>query len=325
MVEEEQKIKANIKIIFKEDFKNKIEWFVNNYKEEISGWIVGKIEEEIILEDLLIPYQEVSSGSVDTTNGDLVKLRKEYGDRCKDIIGHWHSHNTMSSFWSGTDEEFITQHMKDRAIRIFVVSSVKDGHRIRLEIRKPFNVSLDCLDYEEEETNPKLGKELLKEIEKKVKKKEYTYSQNVVYTSGWQRDMEDRYYTYPYEKDYGKNLNTRFTKEEEKIIDSTIVNKVDAMVSYNKSMFNVTIIGLDNDYFEELIKYYEKYKMNTIKGFGGGKNSISFTLSSRKETKKLFRDVKDHLFALFRDEESLNELKEESQKEKQRLVDYGYY
>ena len=69
----------------------KIRWLVNHYDKEIGAWLVGEItNEKIIIEDFLIPFQDVSSVSVDTSGSALVKLRKEYKTRCEKIIGHFH-------------------------------------------------------------------------------------------------------------------------------------------------------------------------------------------------------------------------------------------
>ena len=103
-----------IKVTMSQVFFDKINWFVNNYEKEISGWIEGTVDEEgFYLKDLLIPHQDVTSGSVDTEPVDLVKLRKEYKTRCQNIIGHYHSHNTMNAFWSATDETFIQEFLKE--------------------------------------------------------------------------------------------------------------------------------------------------------------------------------------------------------------------
>ena len=107
-VEDTAEVKHNIQIQIKRDVDDKIRWLTANYKEEISAFLTGDIKDgKIIIDGLLFPHQDVTSGSVDTDAKSLIKLRKEYGDECIRIIGHWHSHNTMGAFWSGTDDTFI--------------------------------------------------------------------------------------------------------------------------------------------------------------------------------------------------------------------------
>lgn len=189
MEEEEQEIEFDVNIVMKKTFKDKIDWLSSNYDKEIAGFIFGEIKEDgIYLEDLLIPEQEAGGGSVTLQGKELVKLRKEYGDKCKKILGEWHSHNSMGAFWSSTDEDdFIKPFAKPRKVTLFIVSS-EGKHLIRMEIRKPFFMSLDKLPYvvEEEEDN-KLKKLLEKEIKKKVTEEVVTQSSVMGGYSGYGR------------------------------------------------------------------------------------------------------------------------------------------
>lgn len=177
----------------KKELEDKLNWFTHNYDKEIGAWLIGKItENKIIIEDFLIPHQEVDCASVDTDGKSLVKLRKEYGDKCKKIIGHWHSHNTMGAFWSLDDESFIEEFSEPREIAVFIVSSKTDRHLIRLEINKPLKVSLDKLDYSIAFDNPKLKKELRKIIKEKVIETESIFS----YRDNWEQNNLTDYFKY---------------------------------------------------------------------------------------------------------------------------------
>jgi hypothetical protein len=152
MTDDEDKatMKYKIDIIMKEKFKEKIDWISNFYDKEVNGFITGVIGDgEIILEDVLFPYQESGSGSAEVTGANLVKMRKEYKDKCKKIIGEWHSHHSMGAFWSGDDDKVIEDFAEPRETTIFIVSS-KGHHLVRLEMRKPFKLSINNLSYETE-------------------------------------------------------------------------------------------------------------------------------------------------------------------------------
>lgn len=160
------KVKIDQKVI------EKMAWFGNYYKQEIGAFIIGKVtENEIIVNDLIFPKQDVDSGIVEIAGKDLVALRQEYGDICINIIGEWHSHNTMGCFWSGTDDKLIEQYSQSKEVSIFIVSSRNDN-LIRVELTKPFKISIDKLDYEVLiNENDNLSKELESIIKEKVREK----------------------------------------------------------------------------------------------------------------------------------------------------------
>ncbi len=173
-------IVQNFTVEIEKELNDKLRWFTCNYENEIGGWLTGEItEDKIIIKDLLVPRQEVSSGSVDTEGKALIELRKEYGDRCLQIIGHWHSHNTMSAFWSHTDETFMETFTAPRGKAVFIVSSKKDGHLVRFEMSKPIKVILDSLNYEIIGEN----KELIETCQKIIKDK-VIERQGVIVTMG---------------------------------------------------------------------------------------------------------------------------------------------
>ena len=162
-------VEQNFKVKITRKLNEKLIWLVKNYEKEISAWLTGEIKDgEIIIEDFLVPHQEVTVGSVDTTGKNLIDLRKEYGDKCKKIIGHFHSHNTMSSSWSPTDDDFIKTFIAPREVAVFIVSSINDGHRVRVELNRPIKLSLDEAEFEIIYEDDKLEKELRKIIKDKI-------------------------------------------------------------------------------------------------------------------------------------------------------------
>lgn len=283
MINEEPKV--NIKIVMSKTFFDKIDWFVHNYEQEIGGWIEGKVNEEgFYLKDLLIPNQDVSSGSVETEPKDLVKLRKEYGNRCQDIVGNWHSHNTMGAFWSHIDEEFVEKYMQGRDMRIFIVSST-NGHLLRVEIRKPFFISVDKLNFEIEHKNNKFAKELQKEINKKC-----TESKTKIFYNGY--DYDKHTYRDPLKKD-------DYEKEKE------IEIKVSQMIKINKENRTITITEIYADFAQELQQLFKQYNpiRTPLRAGMEVKETIIFSCSSKKETKRLFSELFEYLTAAIESEE----------------------
>jgi len=178
-------------IYISKELENKLDYLTKNYSQEIAGFLIGEIKDgSIILEDLLIYEQEVGGASVDCQGKSLIKLRKEYKDKCLKIIGHFHSHNTMGAFWSETDENFIKEFSEPREISVFIVGSKNSRHLVRIELKKPFKMSLNSVEYEViEEPNKELENFLKKEIKNKVTEKTLTYYD---YSDNWSEKENSR-------------------------------------------------------------------------------------------------------------------------------------
>lgn len=295
MEDEEQGIEFDVNIVMKETFKEKVDWFSSNYENEIAGFIIGEINEEgIILEDLLIPEQEVGTASISLKGKDLVKLRKEYGDKCKKIIGEWHSHNDMGCMWSYTDEEdFIKPFSEPREVTIFVVSS-KGEHLIRMEIRKPFFMSLDKLSYVvESKENDKLQKQLEREIKKKVKEAEEV---SIIDTTG---RGTGRDYNYP--------LFTNFKERKRK----AKMMLTDMWKFYN-GVNVLKLVGLTEEQAESLGQEFEKLKpIVVIGGMSIYDSSVAFKFKNKNEAINKMKEIRTFLLPLLIEEVEEEEPEEE--------------
>ena len=259
-----------------------INWFANNYEQEISGWLVGGFEKDTIrITEILFPYQEVGGASVDTDAKALIKLRKEYGDKCLKIIGHFHSHNTMGNFWSGTDDEFISQYMEQRDKAIFLVSSKKNGHRLRLEVRNPISFTMDECDYDVV-YDDELGEELQAIIDEKV-----TVVKPVVTVKGG--------YDYGY-GGYGvygglqKGDEIIDMEDEEERANLSGLDDIDRMIDFNTKDNSVTIRGLSHIQYGQL----EDLGKHTSR-MDGGQWSMHFKMRKKKKAMKLIQEVRDFL------------------------------
>jgi len=120
----------------------------SEYTIEVGGYLTGEIKDNhIFLKDLLIPDQRISLSTVKITGEDQVKLRQKFGDKVKEILGHWHSHASMGCFWSNVDETDMKNTMSFRKFFVWVVSS-NGNHLIRVSQRKPFSIDInDCEFY----------------------------------------------------------------------------------------------------------------------------------------------------------------------------------
>jgi len=119
----------------------------SEYDIEIRGYLIGEIKNnEIYVKDILFSDQDITKVSVVVNPIDQLNLRKKYGvEKVKQIIGQWHSHHKMGCFWSGTDEQNMTNVMKYRDVYIFIVSS-NGKHLIRVSQSKPFRYDFnDCV------------------------------------------------------------------------------------------------------------------------------------------------------------------------------------
>jgi len=179
-----------LKIKLSEKANKKIR-ILQKFENEIAAYLIGNLDKnnEIYIEDLLIPRQEVSKASVTISPQADVELVKEHGEITDRIIGHLHSHNTMGTFWSTTDEDDIKRIMADRDFFVWMVIN-DEGIKSRVEMRKPFNFSIqDNIIVQVEVDDSEVKAEFEKQIAEKVSEHVYTYSGCGVF-GGWSRKHE---------------------------------------------------------------------------------------------------------------------------------------
>jgi len=266
---------VSIPVLLKKELNDKLIWFVANYKNEISGWLTGEYTDEgIVIDDILIPEQEVGQTSVDTIGANLVKLRREYKDKCMRIIGHWHSHNTMQAHWSQTDEEFIKQVIEPRDKFLFIVSSKDDGHLIRLELKKPFRISIDSMPFSVESNN-KIQKFCERVIEKKVK--ETTYPSITKLEDPWDTAS-------PLETDETEVVSIQYEKELE----------AKRLISYDKNGWIVKVGPVywykANEIQKDFSQYSPELDLNK-----SPVNYVIFDCGRKRMAKQLMRELKLYL------------------------------
>lgn len=293
------------KIEIDKEVDDMINWFTRNYEQEISAWIIGKFDDNIIrVQGLLFPHQEVGGASVDTDAKALIKLRKEYGDECLKIIGHFHSHNSMGNFWSQTDDEFISQYMDQREKALFLVSSKANGHRIRLEVRKPIHFTMDECEYDVvTDEIDELGIKLKAIIEEKV-----TVAAPVVAVA--------QPYDYAYEGNYhpqhGGGAYSGLTKGDQIIgtghPQKNGLDDIDRMFDFNKKTNGFVVRGLTHMQYTQI----EDIGNHTVRGEGDNTWSMAFTCRKKKDAMKQIQEIKDFLRTEREEmEQALDDIKED--------------
>jgi len=138
-----------IKVKITPSLLTKLDILSSEYNIEIGGYLLGEIKDGIlVISDLLIPSQRINSVAVEISPRDQIDLLKRYrAEKCKRIVGHWHSHHTMGCFWSGQDKLNMNQIMTYKDYFLFIVSS-KKNHLCRLCLSKPIRADFENADLE---------------------------------------------------------------------------------------------------------------------------------------------------------------------------------
>lgn len=161
-----------------------------NEGDEIGAWLLGDWTQKeetltLLLDNVIIPKQDVSKAEVDISPASMIDTIKEIGqDQCNRIKAHWHIHpfGKGRTNWSSIDESKISDFMepeKGREIFVFLLSS-EDQIKARVEINATTTIlgikttikrSIDDLEVsiqgQEDET---LIKQIKARIEEKVTK-----------------------------------------------------------------------------------------------------------------------------------------------------------
>lgn len=286
--EEDEKVEKGVEVTYDLTIKlnknvdDKIRYLTHKYPDEISAFLTGEIKDGVIIVDgLLFPHQDVSTGSVEVEPKNLIKLRKEYGDECMRIIGHWHSHHNMGAFWSATDDEFIKSYSRTKDTSIFFVSSTSSKIKMMVVNNKPFKVTLDNLKYDIEWDSGKFEADLKKMIDEKVTKK--TFVTNTYSNFGWENHQQ------------GGRFRT-----DQQVEDDIVTAKINSAIRYNVISKTITINDLDLSQAQALINdtlvYHPKMLKISKKDYG-----VKYLTQSKKEAIGIMKDIKFYLKDIFED------------------------
>ena len=174
-------------------------------KSEIGGMsvMVEDNDGDWELQDPVILKQEISSGNTVLEKDALAiyytKKGKKMGKRNFRFCW-WHSHHTMSAFWSGTDKTAIDE-FNEGDFSFALVINLKGEYKFRVSMWKPFEVHQD-VDLEISGLADRCTKKMKKEVEDLCSKPVATYG-------SWKKDNT---YGYSYSK-YGYRSKDQLLKE----------------------------------------------------------------------------------------------------------------
>ena len=189
----------------------------------------------------------------------------------------WHSHHTMSAFWSGTDKTAIDE-FNEGDFSFALVVNLKGEYKFRVSMWKPFEVHED-VDLEISGTASRCTKKMKKEVEDLCSKPSHSYT-------SWKKDSG---YSYSYGK-YGYKSNDQLLREaaedprQERLPFHTTAGLTTSSGRLKRSFSDIVEVVDDvtselidgtikyKDYVElieelnaELVKEDNLYKVNTVK------------------------------------------------------------
>lgn len=182
----------------------KMKYFVEECNDEISGFGKVKQYKDEDLEDIFKIYdieilkQTVTGASAIIDEETIAKFLYQKTKRnIKTSVYRvwWHSHATMGSFFSVTDDTTINQSTEFPYL-ISIVSNHKHEIKARIDIFSPIRISQIIELIVEEDDDEELRKKCIKDIEKKVK-----YDKFLSYNDE-AKDTDYKGKDYPYEYEY---------------------------------------------------------------------------------------------------------------------------
>lgn len=152
--------------------RKKLDSYIDICRGEVSALgKVSKINGDLLVEDVFLFNQEVSSASTDLSVDDLSKFTFEYikmGKSPEDIKLWWHSHADLDVGWSSIDNANIESIGNEWMLSI--VSNRFGEHRARLDIYEPIRITIDNLAIETKVVVDPMFKETIrKEVNQKVR------------------------------------------------------------------------------------------------------------------------------------------------------------
>ena len=155
----------------------KMKYYIEGCEDEISGF--GKVtktlnednEEEFKITDIEIMKQTVSGVSAIIDEETIAKFLYEKTKRNQSTAPYrvwWHSHATMNSFFSTTDDSTIDKSTEFPYL-ISIVSNHKHEIKARIDIFQPIRLTQEINIIIEEDDDETLREKCEKEIKRKVK------------------------------------------------------------------------------------------------------------------------------------------------------------
>ena len=259
-------------------------------KSEIGGMsvMVEDDDGDWELQAPVILKQEISSGNTVLDKDALADYYTKQGMKLMYAVKKtgrkknfrfcwWHSHHTMSAFWSGTDKTAINE-FNEGDFSFALVVNLKGEYKFRVSMWKPFEIHED-VDLEISGTANRCTKKMKKEVEDLCSKPSYSYT-------SWKKNSG---YSYSYSK-YGYKSRDQLLREaaedprQERLPFRTTAGLTTSSGRLKRS-FSEIVEAVDDvtselidgtikykDYVElieelnaELVKEDNLYKVNTVK------------------------------------------------------------
>ena len=199
-----------MKIILNHKAFLKIKYYTELTDDEISG--IGKSEvtpeKDIVVTDIIIFKQKNTMSGTTIEDGEqekfFLELTKKGDNTKKNWNIWWHSHNTMSTFWSATDDETIQSHIGLQSYLISIVTNKKGEFKARLDIfpkdNSPFgqqtfsttNLDVEILHSESINKQRMKLESIIEKAEDQLEELLETSSENPVIEKQCQDDIDEK-------------------------------------------------------------------------------------------------------------------------------------
>lgn len=160
---------------------------------EVLALMLGKANKEgqLIVEDIFVPNQEVTRGHCAMKTDKL--LCDFLAENTEKVIGWWHSHVDMGTFYSGEDNSTLENFGADDVMySLGIVMTVNGAAKGWLKIRKPIElpkIEVNVKIYWE--TKAEITAEMEKQVKERVTEKKYPAYQYGFQGDYWPQNKAD--------------------------------------------------------------------------------------------------------------------------------------
>ena len=152
---------------------------------EIGGMsvVTQDTDGDWLIQEPVILKQEIGGTTCDLDKEELAKYYTQMAIKYKDInfrFCWWHSHHTMSAFWSGTDLSSIDEYGEGESDLSFaLVVNLKEEYKCRVSVWKPVEIHQDVeLNILNNTSNIVIPAEILTEVKAKCDTRSITTTYN---------------------------------------------------------------------------------------------------------------------------------------------------
>ena len=209
-------------------------------KNEISGLMtaVPQDDNRFLLSDVEILKQENSSTNTELDKDAVAEYTMKYAMKYKNPnmkFVWWHSHHTMSAFWSGTDESEINA-WQNNSFSLALVINLKEEYKFRVSIWNANGLPIEqhydtTLTIERKESKIKISENMKKKYSELCSERQtgYSYTGTTTYLNGkpWKGNKNQRHLWQQPEKINGVDTHysdalKQATSMQDSVVDGTL-------------------------------------------------------------------------------------------------------